>query len=49
MTFKLFPHRSSAGSARRTPRRATGKRHEPERPTRVYSLLLPPSLPRDRR
>jgi hypothetical protein len=48
MTFRLF------GASRRQikPKPASpdpGKRIEAQRPVRVYSLLLPPTLPRDRR
>lgn len=33
----------------RTPRVAAARRIEPERTTRVWSLLLPPSFPIDRK
>ena len=35
--------------AKRSARIAADKRFEPERPVRVYSLLLPPTLPHDRK
>jgi hypothetical protein len=51
MTFK-FLHRFQPAAPRgsaRPPRAASEKRVEPDRPVRVYSLLLPPTFPRDRR
>jgi len=47
--FKFLQIRGSAARSRvkRSPR--AEKRFEPERPVRVYSLLLPPTLPHDRR
>jgi len=49
--FKFLHLRSSAAPprAKRSPRVASEKRFEPERPVRVYSLLLPPTLPYDRK
>jgi hypothetical protein len=47
--FKFLQIRGSAAlSAAKRPPRAE-KRFEPERPVRVYSLLLPPTLPHDRK
>jgi hypothetical protein len=47
--FKFLQIRSSGARFRpkRSPR--AEKRFEPERPVRVYSLLLPPTLPHDRK
>ncbi|MGZ4180217.1 MAG: hypothetical protein ACXVUL_05985 [Solirubrobacteraceae bacterium] len=49
--FKFLHLRSSAAPprAKRSPRVPSAKRFEPERPVRVYSLLLPPTLPDDRK
>ena len=49
--FKFLQIRNSAGPPRgkRTARIASEKRFEAERPVRVYSLLLPPTLPQDRK
>jgi len=51
MTFKfLHPHQPAAPrETNRPPRAVSEKRIEPDRPVRVYSLLLPPTFPRDRR
>jgi hypothetical protein len=51
MTFRLFGAHTSTRQGKRKPslRPAPDKRIEAERPVRVYSLLLPPTLPRDRR
>jgi hypothetical protein len=46
MILKLFGARSKAKSPSRP---GPDKRIEAQRPVRVYSLLLPPTLPRDRR
>jgi hypothetical protein len=43
----LHPHTPS--KAKRPQRVSSEKRIEPERPVRVYSLLLPPTLPDDRK
>jgi hypothetical protein len=46
-----FLHPNSPGAqskAKRSSRAASAKRIGPDRPVRVYSLLLPPTLPRDR-
>lgn len=46
----IHPHARVAPTKRkRASRPASEKRIEPERPVRVYSLLLPPTLPDDRR
>jgi hypothetical protein len=49
--FKFLHSRGAAAptKARRSPRVPSGKRIEPERPVRLYSLLLPPTLPNDRK
>jgi hypothetical protein len=49
--FKFLQLRSSAAPSRtkRASRMSSEKRLEPDRPVRVYSLLLPPTLPYDRK
>jgi hypothetical protein len=49
--LKFLQIRGLAGPLRtkRSARSATEKRFEPERPVRLYSLLLPPTLPHDRK
>jgi hypothetical protein len=49
--LKFLQIRSSAALARakRSARTGADKRYEAERPVRVYSLLLPPTLPHDRK
>jgi hypothetical protein len=52
--MKLRSTRQVEGSQRqttskRTPRRGRVRALGPERPTRLYSLLLPPTFPTDRK
>ncbi len=49
--LKFLQIRSSAASprAKRSAHIPGEKRFEPERPVRLYSLLLPPTLPDDRK
>ncbi len=52
MKVKAVQLQAGNGQSRRrvrTPRVAAARRIEPERTTRVWSLLLPPSFPIDRK
>jgi hypothetical protein len=51
MLLKFLHSNASATQpkAKRIPRGATERPLGAERPVRLYSLLLPPTLPRDRR